>query len=119
MRQGCPISPVCFNFYLEEMMRRTADKMSWIRMRISGKHLNNLRFANDVVLIATSPERLQALIDEVDRVSKDFQLEISTSKTKIMATTNETQQLLIRCRGEPLAQVEKGHRRIRLKNFFL
>ena len=59
------------------------------------------------MLIATSPERLQALIDEVDRVSKEFQLEITTSKMKIMATTNEPQQLLIRCRGEPLAQVEK------------
>ena len=105
--EGCPISPICFNFYLEEVMRRTTDEMSWVGMRISGKHLNNLRFADDVVLIATSPERLQALIDEVDRVSKQFQLEISTSKTKIMATTNEPHQLLIRCRGEPLAQVEK------------
>ena len=88
-------------------MRRTVEDMSWVGMHISGKHLNNLRFADDVVLIATSPEGLQALIDEVDRVSKEFQLEISTSKTKIMATTNELQQLLIRCRGEPLAQVEK------------
>ena len=88
-------------------MRRTADEMSWVGMCISGKHMNNLRFADDVMLIATSPERLQALIDEVDRISKEFQLEISTSKTKIMATTNEPQQLLIRCRGEPLAQVEK------------
>ena len=76
-------------------------------MRISGKHLNNLRFADDVLLIATSPERLQALIDEVDRVSKQFHLEISTSKMKIMATTDEPQQLLIRCRGEVLAQVDK------------
>ena len=75
-------------------------------MRFRRKHLNNLRSADDAVLIATSPERLQALIDEVDRVSKEFQLEISTSKTKIMATTNEPQQLLIRCREEPLAQVE-------------
>ena len=86
MRQGCPISLVCFNFYLEEVMRRTADEMSWVGMRISGKYLNNLRFADDVVLIATSPERLQTLIDEVDCVSKEFKLEISTSKTKIMAT---------------------------------
>ena len=72
-------------------MRRIADEMSWVGKRISGKHLNNLRFADDVVLIATSPERLQALIDEVDRVSKQFQLEISTSKTKIMSIANEPQ----------------------------
>ena len=42
VRQGCPTSPVCFNFYLEEVMRRTADEMSWVGMRISGKHLNNI-----------------------------------------------------------------------------
>ena len=76
-------------------------------MRISGKHLNNLRFADDVVLIATSSEKLQVLIDEVDRVSKEFHLEISASKTKIMATTNEPQQLLIRWPSEPLAEMEK------------
>ena len=59
------------------------------------------------MLIATSPERPQALIDEVNRVSKEFKLEISRSKTKIMSTKNEPQQLPIRCRGELLAQVEK------------
>ena len=97
VRQGCSVSPVCFNFYLEEVMRRTADEMSWVGIRISGNHLNDLRFADDVVLIAASPERLQALTDEVDRISTEFKLEISTSKAKIMATTNEPQQLLIRC----------------------
>ena len=107
VRQGCPISPICFNFYLEEVMRRTTDETSWVGMRIRGKHVNNLRFANDVVLIATLPEGLQALIDEVDRVSKEFHLEISASKTKIMVTTKESQQLQTRCRGEQLTQVEK------------
>ena len=81
--------------------------MPWVGMRISGKHLNNSRFADDVVLIATFPERSQALINEVDDVSKEFQLSISTSKTKIMTSTNEPQQLLIRCYGELLAQVNK------------
>ena len=107
VRQECPISPVCFNFYLEEVMRRTADEMSWVGMRISGKSLNNFRSADDVVLIATLSESLQALIDEVDHVSKEFKLEISRSKTKIMSTTNEPQQLLIRYRGKLLAKVDK------------
>ena len=97
VRQLCPISPVCFNFSLEEALRRTVDEISWVGMRISGKYLNNLRFADDVILITTSPERLQVLIDEVDRDSNEFKLQISTSKPKIMATTNEPQQLLIRC----------------------
>ena len=106
-RQGYLVSPVYFNFYLKEVRRRTADEMSWVEMRISRIYLSNLQFADDMVLIATSPKRLHALINEVDRASKEFKLEIGTSKTKIMATTNELQQLLIRCRGELLAQVDK------------
>ena len=88
-------------------MRRTADEMSWVGMRINRKYLHNLQIADDMVLIATSPERLQALIDEVDRIPKEFKLEIIRSKTKIMSTTNEPRRLLIRCRGELLAKVDK------------
>ena len=89
VRQGCPVSPVCLNFYLEEVTRRTADEMSWVGMGISRKYLNNFRFADDVVLIAISLERSQVLIDEVDRVSKEFKLETSTRRAKIVSTTNE------------------------------
>ena len=47
------------------------------------------------------------MVNEVDDISKEFQLPISTSKTKIMTTTKEREQLLIRCRGELPAQVDK------------
>jgi hypothetical protein len=98
---------MCFNFYSEEMMRRTADELSWIGISVSGREVNNLRFADDIVLIATSPERLQRLLDEVDRISNEFQLEISTKKTKVMAATREPEQLNILCRGVKLVQVDK------------
>ena len=44
VRQGCPISPVCFYFYLEEVMRKTADEMSWVGIRISGKHKGEIGY---------------------------------------------------------------------------
>ena len=107
VRQGCPVSPISLNLYLEEAMRRTADELLWVGVCISWKHLSDLRFAHDKVLIATLPERLQAIVNEVDDVSKEFQLLISTGKTKIMPTTKEPQQLLIKSQGELLAQVDK------------
>ena len=82
VRQGCLVSPMLFNFYSEEVMRRATEDLSWVGVNVSGRKLNNLRFADDIVLIATSPERLQSLLDEVDRVSSEYQLEISTKKTK-------------------------------------
>jgi len=107
VRQGCPVSPVSFNFYSEEVMRQSADELGWIGVNISGRRLNNLRFADDIVLIATSPEALQRLLDEVDRISTEFQLEISTKKTKVMAATKENETLNITCHGTVLEQVDK------------
>jgi hypothetical protein len=98
---------MCFNFYSEEVMRRAADELSWIGISVSGREVNNLRFADDIVLIATSPKRLQRLLDEVDRIFNELQLEISTKKTKVMAATREPEQLNILCRGVKLVQVDK------------
>ena len=55
----------------------------------------------------TLPERLHAIVNGVNDVSKEFQLLISTDKTKIMPTEKEPQQLLIKSQDELLAQVDK------------
>jgi len=57
-----------------------------LQIFVSGRTLNNLRYADDIVLIATTPKALQQLIDKVDAVSRDYGLEISTRKTKVMVT---------------------------------
>jgi len=68
-------------------MRESADVLSWIGITVSGRTLNNLRYADDIVLIATTPTALQQLIDKVDAVSRDYGLEIITRKTKMMVTS--------------------------------
>ena len=57
VRQGCLMSPTSFNFYSEEIMRISADELSWIVVNISGRQLNNLRYADDSVLVATALTR--------------------------------------------------------------
>ncbi|KAI8513394.1 hypothetical protein Bbelb_100330 [Branchiostoma belcheri] len=105
VRQGCLVSPICFNFYSEAVMRESAGELSWIGVNISGRTVNNLRFADDIVLIATSPERLQELLDLVNTVSLQYRLEISTKKTKVMAATKQPTVLRIFCQGVQLEQV--------------
>ena len=63
VRRGGLVSPMCFNSYSEAVMRQSVDDLSWIGVNISGKYLNNLRYADDIVLIATSPSGLQRLLD--------------------------------------------------------
>ena len=61
-----------FNFYSEEIMRRSADELNWIGFNISGNNINHLRYADDIVRISTSAEGLQTLLNEVERVSAEL-----------------------------------------------
>ena len=94
-----------FNFYSEEIMRRSADELNWIGFNISGNNINHLRYADDIVRISTSAEGLQTLLNEVERVSAELLLEINTEKTKVMAAIREPEILRIQCRGVRLEQV--------------
>jgi len=104
-RQGCLVSPLSFNCYSEQVMRESADELSWIGITVSGCTLNYLRYADNIVLIATTPTALQQLIDKVDTVSRDYGLEISTRKTEVMVTS-EGRDHTFTCNGGALDQVE-------------
>jgi len=53
VRQGCLISPLSFSCYSENVMRESVDEFTWIGVTVSGRTINNLRYADDIVLIAT------------------------------------------------------------------
>ncbi|EYC25145.1 hypothetical protein Y032_0012g1725 [Ancylostoma ceylanicum] len=100
VRQGDTISPKLFTATLEHVFR----KLAWDEygLSVSGNQLNNLRFADDVVLIAKSTEELQAMVNDLDKHSLHYGLNISTAKTKIMASDGTT----ITLRGIHLERVE-------------
>uniref|UniRef100_H3B0L2 Reverse transcriptase domain-containing protein n=1 Tax=Latimeria chalumnae TaxID=7897 RepID=H3B0L2_LATCH len=72
-----------------------------------GRTVNNLRFADDMDLIALFKEDLQKVTDKADRESRKFRLKISTEKTKIMAIGRQEEEVKIKVRDEELEQVEK------------
>ena len=60
--------------------------LTWIGVTFSGRTINNLRHADNIVLIAQSPQALQTLLDKVEAVSREHGLEgCNTKKTKVMA----------------------------------
>jgi len=67
VRQGCLISPLSFNCYSEYVMNESVNEFIWIGVTISNRTKNNLRYADDIVLIATSEETLQTLIDKLSK----------------------------------------------------
>jgi len=69
--------------------------------------VNNLRFVNDIDLIAESPEELQELTNEVHNSSKRFVLRINMQKTKTLTVGKRHEQLRITLDGEELEQVNE------------
>ena len=60
--QGCILSPCLFNFYAEYIMRNTGLKEAQAGIKIVGRNINNLRYADDTTLMAESEEELKSLL---------------------------------------------------------
>ena len=61
VRQGCILSPCLFNFYAEYIMRNAGLDETQAGIKIAGKNINNLRYADDTTLMAESEEELKTL----------------------------------------------------------
>ena len=65
--QGCILSPCLFNFYAEYIMRNTGLEEAQAGIKIAGRNINHLRYANDTTLIAESEEGDKKPLDESER----------------------------------------------------
>ena len=69
VRQGCVLSPCLFNFYTEYITRNAGLDEVPAGIKIAGRNINNLRYADDTTLMAESKEELKSLFDESERGS--------------------------------------------------
>ena len=84
--QGCTLSPYLFNFYAEYIMRNTGLEEAQAGIKIAGRNINNLRYADDITLMAESEEELKSLLMKVKEESEKVGLKLNIQKTKIMAS---------------------------------
>ena len=84
--RGCILSPCLFNFYAECIMRNAGLDEAQSGMKISGRNINYLRYADDTTLMAESEEELKSLLMKVKEESEKVDLKLSVQKTKIMAS---------------------------------
>ena len=86
VHQGCILSPCLFNFYAEYIMRNTGLEETQAGIKIAGRNINNLRYADDTTLMAESEEELKSLLMKVKVESEKVGLKLNIQKTKIMAS---------------------------------
>ena len=80
------MSPYLFNFYAEYSMRNAGLEEAQAGIKIAGRSINKLRYADDTTLMAESKEELKSLLMKVKVQSEKVGLKINIQKTKIMAS---------------------------------
>ena len=78
--QGCILSPCLFNLYAEYIMRNTGLEEAQAGIKIAGRNINNLRYADDTTLMIESEEELKSLLRKVKEESEKAGLKPQHSK---------------------------------------
>ena len=86
VHQGCILSPYLFNLYAEYIMRNAGLEEAQAGIKIAGRNINNLRYADDITLTAESEEELKSLLRKV-KESEKVGLKLNIQKAKIMASS--------------------------------
>ena len=86
VRQGCILSLCLFNLYAEYIMRNAGLEEAEAGIKIAGRNINNLRYADDTTLVTESEEKLKSLLIKVKEKSENVGLKLNIQKTKIMVS---------------------------------
>ena len=82
-RQGCILSPCLFNLYTEYIMRNTGLEETQAGIKIVGRNINHLKYADDITLMAESEEELKSLLMKVKEESEKVGLKLNIQKLRI------------------------------------
>ena len=96
------MSPCLFNFYAEYIVRNVGLEEAQAGIKISGRNINNLRYADDTTLMAESEEELKSLLMKVKEESEKVGLKLNIQKMMIMASGPNTSWEID---GEPVETV--------------
>ena len=87
VRQGCILSPCLLTFYAEYIMRNAGQEEAQAGIKIAGRNINNLRYADDTTLTTESEEELKSLLIKVKEESEKVGLKLNIQKMKVMASS--------------------------------
>src|SRR6218665_3169629 len=106
VRQGCPLSPLLFNIYIEELVREAVEDLEE-GIKVGGRWIKALRFADDQAMVAKSQKGLQTMMDRLNRTSKEYGMKINIKKTEVLKISKGKETMVrINIGGKEIEQVK-------------
>ena len=85
--QGCILSPCLFNLYADYFVQIIRLNEAQTGIKFVGRNINNLRYADNTILMAENKEELKSLLIKVKEESKKAGLKLNIRKKKIMSSS--------------------------------
>ncbi|KAL1446687.1 hypothetical protein WDU94_006588 [Cyamophila willieti] len=109
VRQGCCLSPVLFNCYIQKALDEVRTEMSeWPGIKVEGIKVDMIRYADDIALTAQSVDELKETLEKMkDILNRKYNMRINKNKTKIMIVSKNEEQVRIILDDVELKQVKE------------
>ncbi len=112
LRQGCPLSATLFGIFIDGLHHHLQTAAPAAGVQVRHLKLTDLVYADDICLLASSPQHLQALIDALVAYCATLHMEISVTKTKVMVVSKPSARSpapttpIFTCNGLPVGRVD-------------
>ena len=107
LRQGCPLSATLFGIFIDDLHHHLQTTCPEAGVQLQAMRLSDLVYADDICLMASSPEHLQALIDALGVFCNMLHMEISVAKTRVMVVSKAVcPSAVFTCNLQPIEQVQ-------------
>lgn len=108
VRQGCPLSPILFNLFIEVAINEV--KENTLGVIINGQQIHSIRFSDDIALLANSEKDTNQILNYLDSTLNKFKLKINSNKSKAMVVSKKYDQSMtanVKLKNDRIEQVQE------------